>query len=584
MEKSYKEEIKKIMGEGFTPVNGEGNIINDLVYETGFGESFDSKDPVVQRLSAENSCMGDGRRSGILMGTNATMLDYPQQIMPIPSAGDPDLGYAVWGPANAMPSAIFKAAASHPFTASALDYMERTLFGLGPKVMYRISRYSGGTVTHEEVPYQDAEVYLRAEITRLYSKLDGLTDCDEGSPIGFAENLLSKPNETKSYKQKLVEATEQALERAQNDLEKYLQTRIKLERLLEDNNIGLLYKKWIADSIRLGICYPMIGLSRGKAGKWSPEIVRVEMRDACVMRLEERNPKNGLDIDHVYYSEVWRDDSATKLVSIEYVAYPCLMPEHALKKLKRTVDKNQRKKISERPYWFCCPSYQPSPTKPYYPQPSWWSVFPSQVYQYASTIIYDKASARRNSTMWGKILFINISYLQQIFAQAGEEGKTKEGQKKIRQGIYKRVEDFLRRRDNNGKLLVMDSYPSSDEKQMIDSVRIVDVPAPSTAASTSASEIAEIASLISYSFGVNMDLVGSRPGTSSSGSGTAQRELHLLKNGQLSSDRVCFTDFFNNFVFRFNGYDPRFVMTVPYPTLTTLDNSKTGIKVISDNE
>lgn len=186
--------------------------------------------------------------------------------------------------------------------------------------------------------------------------------------------------------------------------------------------------------------------------------------------------------------------------------------------------------------------------------------------------------------MWGKILFINISYLQQIFAQAGEEGKTKEGQKKIRQGIYKRVEDFLRRRDNNGKLLVMDSYPSSDEKQMIDSVRIVDVPAPSTAASTSASEIAEIASLISYSFGVNMDLVGSRPGTSSSGSGTAQRELHLLKNGQLSSDRVGFTDFFNNFVFRFNGYDPRFVMTVPYPTLTTLDNSKTGIKVISDNE
>jgi len=450
--------------------------------------------------------------------------------------------------------------------------------------MYRISRYSGGTVTHEEIPYKDAEVYLRAEVARLCAKLDVLTETMDNNPIERVVDMTASAKQPGGYRKMLVQEYEGALLMAQEDLASYLKTKDRIDRFLNNNNIGLLYKKWIADTIRLGICFPMIGLSRGRSGKWSPEIARVEMRDACVMRLEQRNPDHEYEIDNVYYSEVWRDESATKLVGMEYVSYPALMPEHALKRLHEVVAASQRKKVSERPYWFCCPNYQPTPTKPYYPQPSWWSVFPSQVYQYASTIIYDKASARRNSTMWGKILFINTAYLQQVYAQMGEDGKTKEGQEKVRAGIYQRVEQFLRCRDNNGKLLVMDSYPSADEKQMVDSVRIVDVPSPSVAATTSASEIAEIASLISYSFGVNMDLVGSRPGTSGSGSGTAQRELHLLKNGQLSSDRASFVDFWNNFVFRFNDYDPHFVMTVPYPTLTTLDNSKTGIKVLSDNE
>lgn len=575
----FTSEVEDAVNSGMTPVGGDGNIlnfINEHAYESGFGNSYDPEDPVHQRMQSECQGCGDGRRSGTLMGTDATMLDYSQQqFIPVPSAGTEGLGYAVWGPMNAMPSAIFKASAAHPFTASALDYVERTLFGLGPRIMYRISRYSGGTVTHEEVPYEEAEVFLRAEVVRLLGKLEEMDNGLDPKIYGFTSS--------KTYAEQIREEYRQSLQRAREALYSYLDTKERLERFLENNNISILYKKWIADTIRLGICFPMIGLSRGRAGKWNPEIVQVDMRDACVMRLEQRNPDDGYDVENVYYSEVWRDEANGHLVSSEYVAYPALMPERALGKLRDTVKRNQRTKASDRPYWFCCPNYNPTPTKPYYPQPSWWSVFPSQVYQYASTIIYDKASARRNSTMWGKILFINTAYLAQIYAQAGDAGKTQEGQRKIRMGIYKRVEDFLRRRDNNGKLLVMDSYPSADEKQMIDSVRIVDVPSPA-AAQASASEIAEIASLISYSFGVNMDLVGSRPGTASGGSGTAQRELHLLKNGQLSSERMTFTDFWNNFVFRFNGYDRHFVMTVPYPTLTTLDNSKTGIQVLSDSE
>lgn len=554
----FDKEARLAAQDGLVP------IIPTLALGTKYrpgGSSVDAGDPVQQRLEgeraripsvdAEAACMC-GSSAGVLMNGSATLFDYSQNNFgPVDGCGTEGLGYAVWGPLNDLPCAIYSAAAALPFSEAAIDYVERTLFGCGPQVMYCITRYVGGTVTHEEVPYRDAEVYLKANIRRIALKVD------------------------ETYGGPGVHQYEEELEDAKAALASYRETRDKIDTLLERNNLNYFYKRWIADTVRLGICFPLVGLSRSGAGKWEPDIVNFELRDACVMRLEERDPADEMRINHVYYSERWRDCGARHLAQMEYVAYPCVMPEHATTDLQRIIRANQRTKVSQRPFWICAPNFRPTPTKPYYPQLSWWSIFPSQVYQYASRLIYDKASARRNSTMWGKILFVNVSYLSMIYAQMGEKGKTREGQEEIRTEIYNNVNSFLRDPSNNGKLLLMDSYMSADEKQMIDSVRIVDVPRNDSTVAKAA-DIAEVASLVSYCFGVNMDLVGSRPWTSSSSTGTAQRELHLLKNGQLSPDRLTFCDFFNGFLFRHNHYDPRFRMVVRYPTLTTLDNSKTG--------
>lgn len=591
----FTRQFQQAEADGLVAITPNGKILGTHV--SGFGDNYDLDDPVTARTKSESRMCGGSQP--ILMGKSTTMLDFgQQQFTNIPGVGTENLGYARWGRGNALPLAMYQASASLPYTASTLDFLDRTFFGLGAKPVYIISRSSGGTVTHEEVDYRDAEVYLHERVLQLMSKLEQLTATEpqeddvptstssEQSPSRAVniEAILSPSQSqpaSETYRQKLIKHYEGMLGVANADLESYYTSRAKIDALVQSNNIPFFLKRWIYDTVRLGICFPVIGLSRNKAGDWNPDITNLEMRDASVMRLEQRDPNRSFRINNVYWCEKWRDTPNGVFSDGDAVTFPCINPEHPLQDINEIVNKNKRTRVAERPHWLCYPCYTPTPTKDYYPQLPWWSIFPSQVYQYAATMIYDKATAKQNSTMWGKILFINTAYLAQIFAQAGEKGKTAEGQAEIRKSIYDSVENFLKRRDNNGKLLVMDSYPSADEKQMIDSVRIVDVPRNDDV-KASASEVAEICSLVSFSLGVNMDLVGSRPWSTSSATGTAQRELHLLKNGQLSPDRVTFTDFFDNFVFPFNEIDPHFRMRLFYPTLTTLDNSKTGTVEQSD--
>lgn len=582
----FDREYRQAIDDGMIPILPNGQIVGlDVV---GFGDYVDHNDPVERIKKQEAYECGDGRRDGVLMSNSATMLDYSQQKFTAkPSGvGTEGMGYAVWGPGNNLPNAIFHASGSMPWTASALDYLDRTTFGLGARVTYTVSRYSGGTVTHEDLDYHDAEVYLKERIASLLSKLDGLTrqeSDDDPATYNLVDGMLAKGIKPESsYRQKYIATLEKQLDEANAELERYYIDRAGIDTLLEDNNLQHFLKKWIADTTRLGICFPVIELSNDKEGyNWAPKVRSFDVKDACVMRLEQRNPAHNYNIDHVLYSEQWRENASATMNEKDFVAYNCVNAEHPLRELREAIKKNARSSIAGRPHWWCYPCYKPTPTKPYYPQLPWWSIFPSQIYQYAATLIYDKATARKNSTMWGKILFINTAYLAQIFAQAGEKGKTAEGQAEIRRQIYNKVEDFLKRRDNNGKLLVMDSYPSADEKQMIDSIRIVDVPRGDDV-KASASEVAEIVSLVSYSLSVNMNLIGSSPSLQNAATGTAQRELHLLKNGQLSPDRITFTDFFDNFIFKLNGYSSKFHVKLFYPTLTTLDNSKTGTVEQSD--
>ena len=608
-EKEFTHEVERAHNDGMCAIDPDGNIIFDVSnistcrdiaskpiddmlsgMETAEADKIKSYDENGHPILNQQSVFG-GSCGGLLITGNASVLDWSQHsYVPVHGCGTDHLGYVVWGYGNTWPGQVFRSAANLPVVASIIDYMERTLFGLGPQVMYCITRYSGGTVTHEEVPYKDAEVYLKERVAQILGKLEAYDDDEPkdavSDTIRKAEGFIAEgsPQKSKSYRQRMIEHYEMELHEAEAELDKYRKDVEFLDSFLERNNLSYFYKRWNADVVRLGICWPMVGLERGRADRWEvdenggktrkPRIVDIDIRESDVMRFEQPNVNNGMKIEHVYYSERFRTDPNGLMAAGDIVAYPSIMPDHAFTDLRNNVTANAKKPISERECWFCCPNYHPTPTKPVYPQMPWWSIFPSQVYQYACTLIYDKNSARRNSTMWGKILFINTAYLSMIFNQAGEKGKTPEGQQEIRNAIYGSVENFLRNRDNNGKLLLMDSYPSADESKMMDSIRIVDVPRNADY-KASEKELSEIYSLISMSCGVQMPLIGSSP-VSKEITGTAQRTMHLLKNGQLAPDRITFTDFFNKFIFRYNELSHKFKMVVNYPTLTTLDNSKTG--------
>lgn len=65
------------------------------------------------------------------------------------------------------------------------------------------------------------------------------------------------------------------------------------------------------------------------------------------------------------------------------------------------------------------------------------------------------------------------------------------------------------------------------------------------------------------------------PMVHSSNGGTALREMHLLKQQQLSVKQRLLLAFYNA-IPRFNGWDEHMEAHIIQQTLTTLDNSKTG--------
>lgn len=572
---AFRAEVEKLKKDGFEaiiPVLREIPSVDD-----SYVSQINQLENSAAVVHVENEPIRkDGMRRGGLMGNDATMLDYSQSVsIPIEGAGTEGLGFIPWGRHNDLPTKIFRISASLPYTAQALQYLADTATALGPRLMYQLARYSGGTVTDEMIPYENAGVWLRQRERELMEKLISLTPSEPS-----ASSALSAPSAfitPSALNTSLRASYEQELSQIQEDYKEWLRTMEEVKEFHERNNLDQHYHHCMEEDVRLDIYFPTVGLSRGGSGKWNPRIVAIDVLDAACTRFEEKD--ENWKINCVYFSKRWRDDvfvsKANAVVNAangEVVTYPVSLPEHNFTDITEYAKANQRTRVGSRQLWWCCPLYNPTPTKEYYPQPAWWSIFPSQVFQYASTLIYDKAIARKNSTMWGKILFINTSFLQTVFMQLGIEGD-QEKQKEYRQKIYQKVDDFLRRRDNNGKLLVMDSYMSADEKNLIDSVRIVDVPQASEKDSDASLQIAT--SAVFFALGVHPALVGAEPGKTGN-SGTFQRELHLLKVTQLSSRQRRYLAFLNS-IARFNGWDPHAVYVIKQATLTTLDNSKTGV-------
>ena len=540
------------------------NQVNSLV-KRGFvclGPAAVSEIPTAttstEQLSSSN-CIG-----GVAIQGSFNIFDSKQSKPQLVSnAGTPGLGFIPWGPENILPNIIYNLASSLPYTASALDYIVRITAGLGPQLMYRWVRYSNGTV-----------VEVRAEIAQNPTP----TDDSQGAAILFTQavNNMQKPSSEEEDDEEddedldSIGTPEDELRRLKEDYRTWKRTNKEWKEFTESNNLNLHFLQCLQDDTHLDMYFPTIGLSIGRKGEeWKPKIVKIGYLPAVCTRMEEMDSR--LRVNYVYYSEKWRKDATPKLENRDVVAYPTLMPQNMLPELRRQVEKNKFRSLRQRPTWFCCPSFYPSMQKPYYPQPVWWSIFTSRTYDYASTLITDKANARQNATMWGKMIFINNEYLRAMFDAQGAE--TPEDQELIRNDIYKRMNDFLQRRENNGKTICLDMFVGPDGKTMQHAVEIVDVPQVSNSKEMK-DELEEISSIIFFAIGVHPALIGAVPGKSSSG-GTYQRELSLLKQNQVSPRQRIYLRFMNN-IYAFNEWDPHGEIVIRQQVLTTLDRNAGG--------
>lgn len=480
------------------------------------------------------------------------------------------LGYVKWGPGNCTPSTIPVLAQASPYTAAPLRYIADLTSGLGPCLMYY---FPDG----KAVEFREAGEILRKKVRELEKQ--------EPEYVGTDLVTVLKDGE-KPEGQELTEAREAltAWEKTWYGFEETDELGIEshipgAKEFIEENNLNLHLSQCMQDNVMLDIYFPTVGFNtRGNRKSWRPRVTRVGFLEAPIVRIEKRNEYNYSN--HVYVSEQWRMLGAaqTKTVtaagSDNIVMYPSAMPQNLLSDLRYIVKSGQRTRIKERPMWVVCPTFYPSLNKPYYPQPAWWSVFTSKAYDFSSTILYDKAKQRENRTSWGRILYISLDYLEQVFADEGYAGN-KDKQDKFIENLETSMENFLQHRENQGKF--MRQWMWTDQKgDEHFNVRIVDVADAVKDEVTAGKEELELStSPIFLALQVDPRLVGV-PMVAASNGGTALREMHLLKQQQQNVHQRLYLNWLQNVTVVFNGWDEHARWVIKQQTLTTLDNSKTG--------
>lgn len=503
---------------------------------------------------------------------------FERTIIPIeyPNVGSPGKGYIPWGMDNKLPNFIYQTSRSLPYTARSLQFLRDQIVGLGVEFMYRWSRYAGGRVTTQEIPYKDAGVLIRGRIMELEEirKQANESSGGESSVINMM-NLDSKG--------KLKPGTiEYEIDKLQRDYQTWDQVNAEIKEFEENNQLMKHEMSCMEDFVPMEIYFPLLGLSRGKPGEdWEPKIVSLRHISCCAARLEEMDEDR--KINYVYYSDKWRTTLGLSTLlpqSTEIVSYPALPEVGTMEALRDIVTRKKKVGVRSRPTWFCLPRRMPCMNSLYYPVPYWWSIYSSEVYNYAATIIADRAAARMNSTMWGKIIMVNHEYLTRLWA--ANNCTTPEKKKEFRKKLKQNIDDFLKNRKNNGSTAMFESVLSPDGSTIWDSIKIIDVPINTANVTANKTELAEISNVIFLAIGIHSVLMGNEISASSSTGGTVQRELDLLTQKHLSPMQKDYLDLLN-FIRDWNKWDPEHgIFRSKQMSLTTLDASKTGTTTVNN--
>ncbi len=532
------------------------------------------QDPSLNKSSDLAACISRGAWSNGPLANVAWSFDETD-VNAVTKVADKDgnpmgLGYVKWGPGNCAPCVIPALAQASPYTGAPLRYIADLTAGLGPKLMYQFS-------DDKFVEFKYAGEILKAKVRELEKEHNNREEDFIARMTGESDQS-QESEELKDAREALSNWQRTWYGYEDTDKDGIVVSDPGAKRFLEENNLSLHMSQCEQDDVMMDIYFPTVGLQRGRSGRWGkPKVVSISSLQCHSTRLEKYNEYR--HINHCYYSDSWRTLGAgrvTEAVSNENVVmYPAAMPQHLLSDMRYIVESNQRKRIKDRPTWIVCPTFYPSGNKPYYPQPAWWSVFTSKAYDFSSTILYDKAKQRENRTSWGRILYISLDYLEQIFAQNGYAGN-EEKQEQFIDELESQMENFLQHRENQGKM--MRQWMWTDQKgEEHYNVKIVDIAdAVQDVVKAGKEELELSTSPIFLALQVDPRLVGV-PMAAASNGGTALREMHLLKQQQLNVKQRLYLEWLNKAVCRFNEWDEHAVFMIGQQTLTTLDNSKTGI-------
>ena len=334
--------------------------------------------------------------------------------------GTKGLGWMSWGAYNDLPNTVAALTELSPYTSASHKFNIDLLTGIGVEPTYRYSQYVGGNITEKEIAYRDAGTLLKGwklDILRELSKQEAPaaaavpSGSSEGASAAAGRALPSGSPEGSSaaaYKK----ALEDRLVEIEQQLQRWEKTNLEVSAFFEHNNTLQEFLFRAGDQTLLGISFPEIDVQKTyidpdtnhevKTFKWRPKVTAIRWRPALTCRLERMDKEN--KINYVYVSNQWLNNGGFNTQNVVDVnsqkidAIRALDPMSPSDDLRSILLKTRQSNVSknERPARFILPTRIASPLRPYYPVPPHYSIFAGRIYDYAFTMIDDRATAKQN--------------------------------------------------------------------------------------------------------------------------------------------------------------------------------------------
>ena len=327
----------------------------------------------------------------------------------------------------------------------------------------------------------------------------------------------------------------------------------------ERNDIPLFIMEQLTDMVTFYNAFSELNYA-----KEGTKIATIRHREAVFSRWCEMN--RNADIKFHYYCSGWDRNPGDKDYPI--VTTRVLDEFEAVQELKMYAAQKRR---------LIFPAYMPSPGKPYYSRPEWYSIFTSGWYDHSCMVPKLKKAILKNQLGVKYIIYISPKYFKDIFQKEGIDEHDLEA---VRERVEKEKQafsDYLAGEDNANKaiLALKDIMPTSSggvEQKYIEITPVQN----DLKGGEYIDDTESTANIICYAMGVHSALIGATPGKNSNTlGGSNARELYMMKQALMKPvvDR-CLRVL--KVIKEYNGWDKDIMITIPEYIFTTLDQNKSG--------
>lgn len=326
----------------------------------------------------------------------------------------------------------------------------------------------------------------------------------------------------------------------------------------ERNDIPLFILQQLTDMVTFYNAFSELAYAKD-----SNDIAYIRHREAVFSRWSIMDDRG--QINWHYYSSKWDRNPDAK----DVICTKVLDEFEALKELEMYAANKKR---------LIFPAYMPSPGKPYYSRPEWYSIFTSGWYDHSCMVPKLKKAILKNQLGVKYIIYVSPEYFDNIFKTEGIDTTDSAAVKKRTDEIKADFNKYLSGEDNANKAiltlkkLIPSASGTAQEHKWVEIVPVQN----DLKGGEYIDDTESTANIICYAMGVHSALIGATPGKNSNTlGGSNARELYLMKQALMKPivDR-CMRVL--KVIKQHNKWDKDVMITIPEYIFTTLDQNKSG--------